>query len=415
MRERCNTMNRKPELLIPASSLEVLKTAVIFGADAVYIGGESYGLRAKARNFSMEEMKEGVAFAHKYGKKVYVTANILAHNYDLEGVRAYFRELKEIRPDALIIADPGVFTIAKEVLPDMELHISTQANNTNYLTYRFWWEQGAKRVVSARELSLKEIKELRDNIPKEMEIETFIHGAMCISYSGRCLLSNYFTGRDANQGACTHPCRWKYAIMEEQRPGEYFPVFENERGTYIFNSKDLNMIEHMDDLIEAGINSFKIEGRMKTALYVATVTRTYRKAIDDYMTSPKLYEENMEWYKEEISKCTYRQFTTGFFYGKPNEETQIYDSNTYEKEYTYLGIVEAVTKDGMAQITQRNKFSVGETIEVMKPHGENLVAKVCGLWDEEGNPVESAPHPKQKLFVWLDCEINTYDLLRQQA
>ncbi len=408
-------MRRIPELLIPASSLEVLKTAVIFGADAVYIGGEAYGLRAKARNFSMEDMKEGIAFAHKYGKKVYVTANILAHNYDLDGVRTYFQELKEIRPDALIIADPGVFSIAKEVLPEMELHISTQANNTNYLTYQFWWNQGAKRVVSARELSLKEIKELRENIPEDMEIETFIHGAMCISYSGRCLLSNYFTGRDANQGACTHPCRWKYAVVEEQRPGEYFPVYENERGTYIFNSKDLNMIEHIGDLVDAGIDSFKIEGRMKTALYVATVTRTYRKAIDDYMTSPVVYEENMDWYREEISKCTYRQFTTGFFYGKPSEETQIYDSNTYEKEYTYLGIVEAVTEDGLAQITQRNKFSVGQTIEVMKPNGQNVETKVCRLLDEEGNEMESAPHPKQKIFVQLDCEISPFDLLRQQA
>lgn len=408
-------MNRKLELLIPASSLEVLKTAVIFGADAVYIGGEAYGLRAKARNFSMEDMKEGIAFAHQYGRKVYVTANILAHNYDLEGVRAYFQELKEIKPDALIIADPGVFTIAKEIVPEIELHISTQANNTNYMTYRFWWEQGAKRVVSARELSLQEIKEIRDNIPEEMEIETFIHGAMCISYSGRCLLSNYFTGRDANQGACTHPCRWKYAVMEEQRPGEYLPVYENERGTYIFNSKDLNMIEHIGDMIEAGIDSFKIEGRMKTALYVATVTRTYRKAIDDYLQSPKLYASNMEWYKEEISKCTYRQFTTGFFYGKPNEETQIYDSNTYEKEYTYLGIVEEVTGDGLARITQRNKFSVGETLEVMKPNGDNVKVTVRRLLDAEGNEVDSAPHPKQIIFVDLDCEVSVYDLLRQQA
>lgn len=408
-------MNRKLELLIPASSLEVLKTAVIFGADAVYIGGEAYGLRAKARNFSMADMKEGIAFAHQYGRKVYVTANILAHNYDLEGVRAYFQELKEIKPDALIIADPGVFTIAKEIVPEIELHISTQANNTNYMTYRFWWEQGAKRVVSARELSLQEIKEIRENIPEEMEIETFIHGAMCISYSGRCLLSNYFTGRDANQGACTHPCRWKYAVMEEQRPGEYLPVYENERGTYIFNSKDLNMIEHIGDMIEAGIDSFKIEGRMKTALYVATVTRTYRKAIDDYLQSPKLYASNMEWYKEEISKCTYRQFTTGFFYGKPNEETQIYDSNTYEKEYTYLGIVEEVTGDGLARITQRNKFSVGEKLEVMKPNGENVKATVRRLLDEEGNQIDSAPHPKQTIFVDLDCAVSVYDLLRQQA
>ena len=314
---------RHPELLVPASSLEVLKIAVIFGADAVYIGGEAFGLRAKAKNFTNEEIKEGIAFAHEHGVKVYVTANILAHNQDLDGVRKYFTELKEIKPDALIISDPGVFMIAKEICPEIEIHISTQANNTNYGTYQFWYAQGAKRVVSARELSLAEIKEIREKIPEDMEIETFIHGAMCISYSGRCLLSNYFTGRDANQGACTHPCRWKYAVVEEKRPGEYLPVYVNERGTYIFNSKDLCMIEHIPELIDAGIDSFKIEGRMKTALYVATVARTYRKAIDDYLESPELYKKNMDWYKEQISNCTYRQFTTGFFFGKPDETTQI--------------------------------------------------------------------------------------------
>ena len=274
---------KKPELLIPASSLEVLKTAVIFGADAVYIGGEAFGLRAKAKNFSPEEMAEGIAFAHEHGVRVHVTANILAHNYDLEGARAYFHELRELKPDALIIADPGMFTLAKEICPEIDIHISTQANNTNYMTYQFWYRQGAKRVVSARELSLQEIAEIRRNIPDDLEIESFIHGAMCISYSGRCLLSSYFTGRDANHGACTHPCRWKYAVVEEKRPGEYLPVYENERGTYIFNSKDLCMIEHIPEMIEAGIDSFKIEGRMKTALYVATVARTYRKAIDDYL------------------------------------------------------------------------------------------------------------------------------------
>ena len=329
---------RKPELLIPASSLEVLKTAVIFGADAVYIGGEAFGLRAKAKNFSSEDMRAGIEFAHEHGVKVYVTANILAHNSDLEGAVEYFKELNTMKPDALIIADPGMFMLAKEHCPGMELHISTQANNTNYQTYLFWWNQGAKRVVSARELSLAEIKEIREHIPKDMEIESFIHGAMCISYSGRCLLSNYFTGRDANQGACTHPCRWKYAVVEETRPGEYMPVYENERGTYIFNSKDLCMIEYIPQIVDAGIDSLKIEGRMKTALYVAAVARTYRKAIDDYFTSPEEYEKNMDWYRQEISKCTYRQFTTGFYFGKPNEETQIYDSNTYINEYIYFGI-----------------------------------------------------------------------------
>ena len=404
---------RKIELLVPASSLEVLKIAVIFGADAVYIGGEMYGLRAKAKNFSNEDIKAGIEFAHKYGKRVFITANITAHNRDLEGVRKYFEELKEIKPDALIISDPGVFTIAKEVCPEIEIHISTQANNVNYMTFLFWQEQGAARVVTGRELSLEEIRQIRDHIPDSLEIETFVHGAMCISYSGRCLLSNFFTGRDANQGACTHPCRWKYSIVEEKRPGEYMPVFENERGTYIFNSKDLCMIEHMDDIINSGIDSLKIEGRMKTALYVATVARTYRKAIDDYMESPEKYQANMPWYQEQISNCTYRQFTTGFFYGKPDENTQIYDNNTYQKEYTYLGFAEAVDERGYAQITQRNKFSVGETIEIMKPDGQNVAVTVKGIYDEEGNSMESAPHAQQKLFIDLGTEIQVYDLLRR--
>ena len=401
---------RPVELLIPASSLEVLKIAVIYGADAVYIGGEVFGLRAKAKNFSMEDMAEGIQFAHEHG----VTANILAHNGDLEGVREYFTQLKEIKPDALIISDPGIYTIAKEICPEIERHISTQANNTNYGTYQFWWNQGAKRVVTARELSLNEIAEIRKNIPDEMEIETFVHGAMCISYSGRCLLSNYFTGRDANQGACTHPCRWKYAVVEEKRPGEYLPVYENERGTYIFNSKDLCMIEHIPELIEAGIDSFKIEGRMKTALYVATVARTYRKAIDDYLTSPEKYKENMDWYLEQISNCTYRQFTTGFFFGKPSEESQIYDNNTYIKEYTYLGIVGERNEEGLYQIEQRNKFSVGEQIEVMKPDGRNIPVTVKRIVDEDGNEMESAPHPKQVLYIDLGQELEMYDILRRQ-
>jgi len=405
---------RPVELLIPASSLEVLKIAVIYGADAVYIGGEVFGLRAKAKNFSMEDMAEGIQFAHEHGVKVYVTANILAHNGDLEGVREYFTQLKEIKPDALIISDPGIYTIAKEICPEIERHISTQANNTNYGTYQFWWNQGAKRVVTARELSLNEIAEIRKNIPDEMEIETFVHGAMCISYSGRCLLSNYFTGRDANQGACTHPCRWKYAVVEEKRPGEYLPVYENERGTYIFNSKDLCMIEHIPELIEAGIDSFKIEGRMKTALYVATVARTYRKAIDDYLISSEKYKENMDWYLEQISNCTYRQFTTGFFFGKPSEESQIYDNNTYIKEYTYLGIVGERNEEGLYRIEQRNKFSVGEQIEVIKPDGRNIPVTVKRIVNEDGNEMESAPHPKQVLYIDLGQELEMYDILRRQ-
>ena len=405
---------RKPELLVPASSLEVLKIATVFGADAIYIGGEAFGLRAKARNFSKEEMAQGIAFAHEHGVKVYVTVNILAHNYDLAGVREYLKELKELKPDALIIADPGIFTYAKEICPEIERHISTQANNTNYETYRFWYKLGAKRVVTARELSLEEIRQIRANIPDDMEIETFIHGAMCISYSGRCLLSNFLVGRDANQGACTHPCRWKYSIVEESRPGEYMPVYENERGTYIFNSKDLCMIEHMDDILTSGIDSLKIEGRMKTALYVATVARTYRKAIDDYLEDPTKYQANMSWYQEQISNCTYRQFTTGFFYGKPTQEAQIYDNNTYIKEYTYLGIVGETNEEGKYCISQRNKFSVGEQIEVMKPNGDNIEATVKSIQDEEGNQMESAPHPKQILYIDLGIKLDRYDILRRK-
>lgn len=404
---------RKPELLIPAGSLEVLKTAVLYGADAVYIGGEMFGLRAKAKNFSKEDMKKGLEFAHEHGVKVYVTANIVAHNEDLEEVRQYMKELKEIKPDALIISDPAIFTIAKEEVPEIDIHISTQANNTNYGTYLFWHRLGATRVVSARELSLKEIKEIRKHIPDELEIESFIHGAMCISYSGRCLLSNYFTGRDANRGACTHPCRWKYAVMEESRPGEYLPVEENERGTYIFNSKDLCMIEYIPEIIDAGIDSLKIEGRMKTALYVATVARTYRKAIDDFFVSEECYRSNMEYYKEEISKCTYRQFTTGFYFQKPDENTQIYDSNTYVKEYTYIGMVEDY-KDGKLKLTQRNKFSVGEVIEVMNPDGSNEFLTVHSIEDEEGKTMESAPHPKQVIWVDVKKELSKGYILRRK-
>ena len=383
---------RKPELLLPGGSLDVLKVAVLYGADAVYIGGESFGLRAKAKNFSRAEMEEGIAFAHEHGAKVYVTANIFAHDADLEGAAAYFRELSEIGP---------------------ELHISTQANNTNYETCLFWHELGAKRIVTARELSLREIKDIREHIPDELEIESFVHGAMCISYSGRCLLSSYLAGRDANRGLCTHPCRWKYAVMEETRPGEYMPIEENERGTFIFNSKDLCMIEHLPDLYEAGIDSFKIEGRMKTALYVATAARTYRLAMDAYERDPKEYEEKLPWFREQIADCTYRKFTTGFFYGRPDQEDQIYDNNTYVNNYTFLGIVREIDGNGDAVTEQKNKFCVGDTIEIMKPDGRNVVTKVLALHDGEGQPMDSAPHPKQELHIRLEAEAEPWDILRR--
>ena len=407
---------RKPELLVPAGSLEVLKTAVLYGADAVYIGGEAFGLRAKAKNFSMEDMQAGIRFAHDHGVRVHVTVNILAHNRDLDGVDEYLRELASMdpHPDALIIADPGIFMKARSLCPQIDLHISTQANNTNYETFLFWHSLGAKRVVSARELSLEELKQIRAKIPAGLEMESFVHGAMCISYSGRCLLSNFLTGRDANQGACTHPCRWKYVVMEETRPGEYFPVEENERGTYIFNSKDLCMIEHIPELVEAGIDSWKIEGRMKTALYVATAARTYRRAIDDYFISPERYQENMDWYREQISGCTYRRFTTGFYFGRPDADSQIYDSNTYLKDYTYLGTVRETAADGAYILEQKNKFSVGEEIEVMKPDGRNIPVRVTKITDEEGNPMESAPHSRQILRVNLSPEsAEIYDILRR--
>ncbi len=405
---------KKPELLLPAGSLEVLKIAVIYGADAVYIGGEAFGLRAMAHNFSPEEMREGIAFAHKMGVKVYVTANIIAHNDDITAVRCYFEELKEAGPDAVIISDPGVFDIAKEVMPEIDIHISTQANNTNYASCLFWYRMGAKRIVTARELSLKEIREIRDKIPPDMQIESFVHGAMCISYSGRCLMSNFLTGRDANQGACTHPCRWKYSVVEETRPGEYMPVYENENGTFIFNSKDLCMIEHIPELAGAGIDSFKVEGRMKNALYVATVGRAYRKAIDDWYEDPALYEQNLEWYKEEIGKCTNRDFTTGFYFGKPGPDAQIYDNSTYIKNYTYLGTVEETDERGFCRIEQKNKFSAGDEVEIMKPDGSNVRAEVKGIYDEDGCSLDSAPHPKQILYIDLNAGADKFDILRRQ-
>ena len=397
---------KKIELLCPAGGLETLKCAVDYGADAVYIGGQHFSLRAKADNFSKEDMIEAVKYAHSHNAKVYVTVNIFAHNRDIEGLRSYFESIRDVGIDALLISDPGVFTLCREVLPEMEIHISTQANNTNYMTYNFWHKMGATRVVAARELSLSELKDIRKNTDPDLEIEAFIHGAMCISYSGRCLLSNYFTGRDANQGACTHPCRWKYAVMEETRPGEYMPVEEDERGTYIFNSKDLCMIEHIPELVDAGVYSFKIEGRMKTNLYVAVAARTYREAIDDYLNDPELYKSKIEHYKKEISDCTMRNFSTGFYFGKPASDGQIYDSNTYFQNAIYLGLVEDVLsqdeKKAVVMIHQKNKFLVGDEIEVMLFDGRNLKCKVSGITDEDGNSMEAAPHPKQKIFISLE-------------
>ena len=411
---------RKTELLLPAKDLEVLKTAVRYGADAVYIGGEAYGLRAKARNFSAQDMEEGIRYAHERGVKVYVTANILAHNADLRGAEEYFGQLAQLKPDAILVADPGMFTLAQKACPEIPLHISTQANNTNYETFNFWFRMGAERVVCARELSLVEIRQIRDHIPPDKEIEAFVHGAMCISYSGRCLLSNYFTGRDANHGACTHPCRWKYAVMEESRPGVYLPVEENERGTFVFNSRDLCMIEHIPDLMEAGVDSLKIEGRMKTALYVASVGRAYRQALDDYFESEDLYRSRIPDYQDEIKKCTYRRFTTGFYYGRPDESAMVYDSNTYVNEAVFLGIVEEITPEGRARIMQRNKFCVGDKIEIMKPDGRDIPIIVNCMYNQNGERVDSAPHPKEIIDLELGqaadpnapADIEAGDILR---
>ena len=403
---------KKPEILAPAGNLEILKTAVIYGADAVYIGGEAFGLRAAAHNFDAKEMREGIGFAHEHGAKVYVTANILAHNDDISGVKDYFNELKDIRPDAVIIADPGVFALAKEIIPEIPRHVSTQSNNVNYATFLFWQQMGAERVVTGRELSLQEIKDIRSNIPDDLEIETFVHGAMCMSYSGRCLLSNYMTGRDANRGACTHPCRWTYSLVEEQRPGEYMPVYENERGTFIFNSKDLCMIEHIPELLECGIDSFKIEGRMKTALYVASVVRAYRMAVDDYMEDPEKYRERIPFYMDEVNSCSRRKYTTGFFFEKAGVESMYYEAERTAPA-TYMGTVLEVTDDGKAVIEQKNKFFAGDTLELITPKGDNRAVKILSIEDENGNEMESCPHPKQRLLLGTDVRLNAYDILRK--
>lgn len=404
---------RHPELLIPAGDLETLKIAVMYGADAVYVGGELFSLRAKAKNFTIEELKEGVEFAHAHGVRVYIAFNIFAFHGEIEEARAYLVRLREVMPDAFIVSDLSLIEMMKEIIPEAEIHVSTQWNNSNYETFHFWYGLGARKVVVARELSIAEIKEIRAHIPEDMLIECFIHGAMCIAYSGKCQLSSCFTGRDSNHGACTHPCRWKFALYKGNEDGEEMPEQISEDYAYFMNSKDLCMIEHIPDLIDAGIDSFKIEGRMKTVLYVATVTRTYRMAIDAFLRNPEEYQANMETYLAEISKGTFRDYTTGFFYGKPEHDAQIYDNNTYVKNYTYLGYVEELSEDGMAIITQRNKFFVNDTIEIMKPDGRNISAKIEAIYDETMRPMESCPHPKQKLSIKLSESVEQYDVFRK--
>ncbi|SHE67360.1 peptidase U32 family protein [Caloramator proteoclasticus] len=400
---------KRVELLAPAGNLEKLKTAFVYGADAVYIGGENFSLRAMADNFTIEEMKEGIEFAHNLGKKVYVTINIFPHNNDLIGLPAYIKALREINVDAVIVSDLGIFSIVKEVAPDLEVHISTQANNTNYKSAEAWYKLGASRVVLARELTLDEIREIRDKVPKDLELEAFVHGAMCISYSGRCLLSNYMTNRDSNRGMCAHPCRYKYYLVEEKRPGQYFPVFEDERGTYIMNSQDLCMIEYIPELIRAGISSFKIEGRMKSSYYVASVVKAYREAIDSYNDLGDNYKFNPKWL-EDVSKSSHREFSTGFYFGKPQK--QIYDSSSYIRTHDIVGLVLDYDKETkMATIEQRNRVFKGEKVEILTSKGSNFELTIDNMWNEEGQEIEVAPHPQMIYKIKSEKELKPYDML----
>lgn len=405
---------RKLELLAPAGDLEKLKIAVDYGADAVYFGGEMFSLRAGAGNLTIAEIEEGVEYAHSKGVKCHMTFNIFAHNEDIGPLREYLSRIKHIPIDAYIVSDPGVISIIKEIIPDAELHISTQANMTNYVTANFWYGQGVKRLVLARELTFDEIKEIRDNIPETMELEAFVHGAMCISYSGRCLLSNFMIDRDANRGQCAHPCRWKYKLVEEQRPNEYYPVEEDGRGTYILNSKDLCMLEHIPDIINAGISSAKIEGRMKSVFYVATIVSAYRRAIDSYYEDPENYVFNPEW-MSELKKASRREFTTGFYYDKPTNEDQNYQTSAYTREYSFIGLVKSYDAEtGMAVVEQRNKMVVGDEIEIFGPDREYFKQKLEILLNEEGEPIESAPHPQQIVQIKMEQPVYEKYILRKR-
>ncbi len=405
----------KPELLAPAGDLEKLKIAVTYGADAVYLGGKNYGLRAKSKNFDDGQMKEGVSFAHERGAKVYVTANIFAHNADLDGLPEYFKWLEDLKIDGILVSDPGIFRIAQKVLKHTDIHISTQANNTNYESAMFWRELGAKRLVLARELTFAEIAETRRALPEDFQLEAFVHGAMCISYSGRCLLSNYMTHRDANKGQCSHPCRFNYHLVEEKRPGEYYPVYEDEGGTYIFNSKDLCMIHRLDDLIPLGLHSLKIEGRMKTAYYVGAVVKAYREAIDDYFADPELYRSKVEYYLEQLKKTSHRDFTTGFYDGRPDQNEHNYLSSSYVRSWDFVGMVKSYDpQEKIALVEQRNKFSVGDKIEFFTAKGSGFPQIITQLFDVNGNPIESAPHAQQLIRIKTDQPVAPFDMLRKE-
>lgn len=405
---------KKIELLAPAGDLEKLKIAVDYGADAVYFGGQLFSLRAGAGNFTIEEIEEGVEYAHKKNVKCHMTLNIFAHNEDIKPLEEYLQAISHIPVDAFIVSDPGVISLVKKYIPEAQLHLSTQANMTNYVTADFWYAQGVKRLVLARELTLEEIKDIRRNIPEDMELEAFVHGAMCISYSGRCLLSNFMTERDANRGQCSHPCRWKYKLVEEKRPGEYYPIEEDSRGTYILNSKDLCMLRYMPDIIEAGISSAKIEGRMKSVFYVATVVSAYRKAIDSYYENPKEYSFKPVWF-EEMMKASHREFTTGFYFDKPTNEDQNYQTSAYIRDYSFTGMVKAYDeRTGMATVEQRNKMVLGDEIEVFGPDIEFFTQKLEILQDEEGNPLEAAPHPQQILKIKMERPVSENYIIRKR-
>ena len=394
-----NKEDIKLELLAPAGDLEKLKTAIEYGADAVYFGGEMFSLRAGAGNLSKEEIAEGMKFIHEHGAKGYMTINIYPHNEDIEPLKAYVSDIKDLSIDAFIVSDPGVIAIIKEQIPDAEIHLSTQANTTNYVTANFWAAHGIKRIVAAREMSLKELSEMSKALPPGTDVEAFVHGAMCISYSGRCLLSNFMAGRDANQGACTHPCRWKYALVEEQRPGEYYPIEEDSRGSYIMNSRDLCMIDKIPDLAEAGVTSLKIEGRMKSMYYVATVIAAYRAAIDEYLADPVGYTYNPEHF-DELCKASHREFTHGFYYNKPTDKDQNYLTSDYTRDYSFVGLVGTHDEaTGLTNVEQRNKFSVGDTVELFGPRTPYFEETITEMYNEEGEPVERAPHPQQKLKI----------------
>ena len=405
----------KIELLAPAGDLEKLKMAILYGADAVYIAGENFGLRTASKNFTEEQMREAVDFVKKNNKKIYVTCNIIPHNDDFEGLESYLKYLQEVGVDAIIVADPGVLMIAKETVPDMEIHWSTQANNTNFNSARFWYKQGVKRVVTARELSFEEIKKIRDEIPSDMDIESFVHGAMCISYSGRCLMSNYMTGRDANRGSCAHPCRWKYSLVEEKRPGEYFPIEEDERGTYFFNSKDLCMIEYVKELIEAGVSSFKIEGRVKTPYYVATVVRAYRMAIDEYYRDPENYRFNPIW-MEELKKASYRDFTSGFYLDKPNGDSQNYGTSSYIRNYDFMGLVIKYDSERkMALVDVRNRIFTGDNVEIIGPDCDTIYTTVKSMFNVNMEMIDVAPRPKELVWVDFGHELKENYIIRKES